>query len=91
MDTPYVFMENYEKYQYLIQLSLNSLNPDGLFTMVDSNLFLSPYEIILIAPENKYIFKKFFLIYHEIVLCVYSLELSYQGDSNEYTQYTIIV
>ena len=31
----------------------------------------------------------FFLIYHEILCCVYSLEL-HLGDSNEYTQHTII-
>ena len=30
-----------------------------------------------------------FLFYHEI-LCVYSLESPHRGDSNEYTQYTII-
>ena len=32
-----------------------------------------------------------FLFYHEIVCCVYSLESPHRGDSNEYTQYTIIV
>ena len=32
-----------------------------------------------------------FLFYHGIVCCVYSLELPHQGDSNEYTQHTIIV
>ena len=39
----------------------------------------------------------FFLFYHGIVCCVYlikvvySLESPYRGDSNEYTQHTIIV
>ena len=32
-----------------IQLSLNSSNTDGSFTMANSNLFLSPYQIIPIA------------------------------------------
>ena len=32
-----------------------------------------------------------FLFYHEIVCCVHSLELPHWGNSNEYTQYTIIV
>ena len=42
------------------------------------------------AQENKYL-GFFFLFYHGIVCCVYSLEWPYQGDSNEYTQHTIIV
>ena len=33
----------------------------------------------------------FFLFYHIIVCCVYSLESPHQGDSNEYTQHTIVV
>ena len=56
--------------------------------MADLNLFSSPYKILPIAPENK-IFKEFFLFYHELVCCVYSLELPHWGDSNEYTQDTI--
>ena len=35
--------------------------------------------------------KEIFLFYHEIVCCVYSLETSQRGDSNEYTQHTVIV
>ena len=56
----------------------------------NSNSFLSPYEVLSIAQENKYL-RKFFLIYHEIVRCVYSLESPHRGDSNECTQHTIIV
>ena len=41
--------------------------------------------------SRKETFKKIFLFYHEIVCCVYSLELPHQGISNEYTQHTIIV
>ena len=37
-----------------IQLNLNSSNTDGSFTMVNSNSFLSPLEILLIAQENKF-------------------------------------
>ena len=50
--------------------------------------FLSPYEILLLAQK---IFREILLFYHEIVCCVYALELSHRCDSNEYTQYTIIV
>ena len=32
-----------------------------------------------------------FLFYYEIVCCVYSLELPHRGNSNEYTQHTIIL
>ena len=58
--------------------------------MDHSNLFLSPYEILPIAQENKYL-GIFCLFYHGIVCCVYSLELPHRGNSNEYTQHTIIV
>ena len=66
-------MKNNEKIKY------------GSFTLVNSNSFLSPNEIILIAQENKYLGK----FYHEIVCCVYSLESPHRGDSNWYTQHTI--
>ena len=39
----------------------------------------------------KQIFKEIFLFYYKIVCCVYSLESPLRGDSNEYTQHTIIV
>ena len=41
--------------------------------------------------SRKQIFMFFFLFYHVIVCCVYSLESPHRGDSNEYTQHTIIV
>ena len=58
--------------------------------MDDSNSIFSPYKILPIAQENKYlwIFSLFYLV---IVCCMYSLELPHRGDSNEYTQHTIIV
>ena len=41
--------------------------------------------------SRKQIFREIFLLNHEIVCCVYSLESPHRGDSNEYTQHTIIV
>ena len=63
---------------------------DGSFTIDDSNSFFSPYKILPIAQENKYL-GILFLIYHGIVCWMYSLELPHRGNSNEYTQHTIIV
>ena len=40
--------------------------------------------------SRKQIIKDIFLFYHEIVYCMYSLELPHRGNSNEYTQHTII-
>ena len=73
-----------------LQYNLNGSNPDGSFTVDDSNSFFSPYKILPIAQENKYL-GIFFRYYHGIVCCVYSLESPHRGDSNEYTQHTIIV
>ena len=74
-----------------LQYNLNSSNTDGSFTVDDSNsFFFSPYKILPVAQENKYVMI-FFLFDHGIVCCVYSLESPRQGDSNEYTQHTIVV
>ena len=43
------------------------------------------------SNNRKQIFKEIFLLYHEIECCVHSLELPHRGNSNEYTQHTIIV
>ena len=40
---------------------------------------------------RKQIFRKIFIFYHEIVCLVYSLESPHRGDSNEYTQHSIIM
>ena len=56
-----------------MQLNLDSSNTNGSFTMANSNLFFSPYEVLPIAQENKYL-EKIFLFYRKIVCCVYSLE-----------------
>ena len=39
----------------LIQYNLNGSNPDGSFTADDSNYFFSPYKILPIGQENKYL------------------------------------
>ena len=38
-----------------IQYNLNGSNTDGSFTVDDSNPFFSPYKILPIAQENKYL------------------------------------
>ena len=73
-----------------IQYNLNGSNTDGSFTVDDSNSFFSPYKILPIAQEKKNS-GIFFLLYHGIVCCVYSLESPHRGDSNENTQHTIVV
>ena len=74
----------------LLQYNLNGSNPDGSFTVDDSNSF---FESLRNSSDSsrKQIFREILSFYHEIVCCVYSLESPYRGDSNEYTQHTIIV
>ena len=60
-----------EDNDYYLQSNLNGLNTDGSFTMASSNLFLSFYEILPIAHENKILEKKFWF-HDEIICCVYS-------------------
>ena len=74
----------------VIQYNLNGSNTDGLFTVVNLNSFFQSLHNSS-NSSRKQILNDFFLFYHEIVCCVYSLELPHQGDSNEYTQHTIIV
>ena len=73
-----------------IRYNFNGSNTDGSFTVDDSNSCFSPYKILPIAQENKYleIFSYFIM---EFVCCVYSFESPHRGDSNEYTQHTIVV
>ena len=74
----------------IIQYNLNGSNLDGPFTLDDSNSFFQSLQ----NPSNslrKQIFRDFFLFYHGIVCCMYSLEPPHRGNSNEYTQHTIIV
>ena len=85
-----IFETTFDK---IVQYNLDGSNTDGSFTVNDSNSFLSPQEILPIAEENKYfgILMEIFIVYHENVCCVYSLESPHRGDSNEYTPYTIIL
>ena len=53
------------------QSNLGNSNPDGSFTMADSNLFLSPYEILPTAPENKYLMKFSHFIMKLYVVCTH--------------------
>ena len=74
----------------IIQYNLNGSNLDGSFTLDDSNSFFQSLQ----NPSNnsrKQIFRDFFLSYYGIVCCMYSLELPHRGNSNEYTQHTILV
>ena len=42
--------------------------------------------------SRKQRFSEIFLFHHEVVRCMYSLESHHhRGDSNEYTQHTVIV
>ena len=54
-----------------IQSNLNSSNTDGSFTMVNSNSFLSPYEILPLSQENKYLGKCSYFIMKSYVVCTY--------------------
>ena len=76
--------------RFILMLNLNSSNTDGSFTMANSNSF---FEFLRNSSNSsrKQIFKDIFLFYHEIVSCIYSLELPHRGDSNAYTQHTVIV
>ena len=73
-----------------IQSTLNISNTDGSFTAADSKLV---FESLRNSSDSsrKQIFKESFLYNLEIVCCVYSLESPDRGDSNEYTQHTIII
>ena len=73
-----------------IQYDLNGSNTDGSFTVDDSNSFFQSLQNSS-NSSRKQIFNDFFLFYHGIVCCVYSLESPHRGDSNEYTEHTIIV
>ena len=72
------------KYRPWSQSAVKPQYPDGSFTMADSNSFLSPYEILPIALENKYLRKFYYFIMKLYVVCT-------RGDYNGYTQLTIIV
>ena len=54
----------------LLQSNLDS-SETGSFTMANSNSFLSPYEILPIAQENKYLGKFSYFIVNFYVVCTH--------------------
>ena len=52
-------------------MNLDGSNTDGSFTMANSNSFLSPNEILLIAQENKYLRKFSYFIVTLYVVCTH--------------------
>ena len=55
----------------LVLSNLDSSNTDGSFTMANSNSFLSPYEVLPIAQENKYLGKFSYFIGKLYVVCTH--------------------
>ena len=55
----------------LIQSNLNSSNTDGSFTMANSDSFLSPYEILPVDQENKYLRKFSYFNMKLYVVCTH--------------------
>ena len=72
-------IRNYERVFWLsdfglpfyIQSNLDGSNTDSSFTMANSNSFLSPYEILPIAQENKYLRKYCYFIVKLYVVCTH--------------------
>ena len=54
-----------------VQYNFNGLNTDGSFTVDDSNSFFSPYKILPIAQENKYLGIFSYLIMELYVVCTH--------------------
>ena len=67
---PFYYYRWPSRYKF-IQSNLNSSNTDGSFTMAYSNSFLSPYEILPIAQENKYLGKFSYSIMKLYVVCTH--------------------
>ena len=60
---------------FLVQSNLDSSNTDGSFTMANSNSFLSPYEILPTAQENKYLWKFSYFIMQLYGMCTHQNRL----------------
>ena len=61
----------YNRRNRCIQSNLNGSNTDGSFTIANSNSFLSPYEILQIDQENKYLRKFSYFIVKLYVICTH--------------------
>ena len=55
---------------FILQNNPNGSNPDGSFTVDDPNSFFSPYKILPIAQENKYLGIFFLILSWNCMLCV---------------------
>ena len=55
----------------LLQSNLDGSNTNGSFTMANSNSSLSPYEILPIAQENKYLMTFSYFIVKLYVVCTH--------------------
>ena len=56
---------------FTIQYNLNGSNPDGSFTLDDSNSFFSPYKILPIVQGNKYLGILSYYIKELYVVCTH--------------------
>ena len=65
------WVHHYENTPIQIQYNLNGSNPDGSFTLDDSNSFFSPYKILPIAQENKYLGILSYFIMELYVVCTH--------------------
>ena len=54
-----------------VQYNLNGSNTDGSFTVDDSNSFFSPYKILPIGQENKYLGIFSYFIMELYVVCTH--------------------
>ena len=64
------FMEMWQN-SVEVQSNFDDSNTDGSFTMANSNWFLSPYEILPIAQENKYLSNFSYFIVKLYVVCTH--------------------
>ena len=62
-----------------LQSNLDGSNTDGSFSMANSNSFLSPYEILPTAQENKYLRKFSYFIAKLYVVSILMSTLNIQS------------
>ena len=61
----------FSRQHFVIQYNLNGSNMDGSFTVDDSNSFFSPYKILPIAQENKYLEIFSYFVMELYVVCTH--------------------
>ena len=67
----HTLFSQYSKVPLYIQYNLSGSNTDGSFTLDDSNSFFSPYKILPIAQENKYLGIFSYFIMKLYVVCTH--------------------